>query len=85
MKRKLFVIGLLFVLVLNLVACGGPTTTTCYWCGKEEECYQYCLQKLDGYNPNGSFKYDYDYEYMSSSCAAECKSSGRYINVEKAD
>lgn len=83
--RRIFLVGLLLITTFILSSCGGPSETTCYWCGQEEECYQYCLQYLDGYNPNGSFKYGYKWEFMSSSCASECENSGKYLNVTKDD
>ena len=62
-KIKVLIISLLLATFV-LSSCGGPNKTTCYWCGQEEECYQYLLQYLDGYNPNGSFKYGYDVKYL---------------------
>ncbi len=84
-KIKVLIISLLLLTTFVLTSCGGPTKTTCYWCGEEEECYMYNLQYLDGYNPNGSFKYGYETKYMSSLCALECESSGQYLNVTKVD
>ncbi len=82
---KMLFVCLLLTTALFLTACGGSTETTCYWCGQEEECYRYSLQYLDGYNPNGSFKYGYEVEYMSPSCASECQNSGKYLSIIKYD
>lgn len=51
-------------------------STECDWCGKEEECELYCVQSLDGYNRDGSFKYKYDYLNFSDSCYIKAKNGG---------
>lgn len=82
-----FIILVVFLMVLLSKCEGpkGPIETYCYWCGKKEECYTYELQHLDGYNPDGSFKFGYDVENMSTDCAEKCKNSGKYFNVKKVD
>lgn len=62
--------------------------TKCDWCSKEEECKQYCVQSLDGYNRDGSFKYDYEYLWFSDSCYKDAKNQGvkyGWINIYEAD
>ena len=77
---------LAIILTILLTTCEvhhGPTKTYCYWCGAYEECYTYELQYLEGYNPDGSFKFGYDVKSMSTYCAEKCKNSGKYFSVKK--
>lgn len=83
MRKLLLILILMFSISLMLCSCDHKTTTTCYWCGKEETCYMYTLQYVDGYNPNGSFKYGYLTKYMSDKCANEARNSAKYTNVTK--
>ena len=53
----------------------------CYWCGQTEQCYQYDLQYVDGYHPNGNYKFSHKIVYMSFKCADEARNSGKYTNV----
>lgn len=74
---------LLIVFIIGLVSCvkiiksdNKIRNTECDWCGKEEECKQYCVQSLDGYNKDGSIKYKYEYLYFSESCHKKAKDNG---------
>lgn len=84
-------IGIVFIIfiLVGLSKCSSSSgdrywSTECDWCGKEEECKQYCVQILDGYNRDGSFKYKYEYFYFSNSCYTKAKNGGvqyGWINI----
>lgn len=62
--------------------------STCEWCGKEEVCKQYYVTSLDGYNRDGSFKYENNFYYFGDDCINEAKEKGvkyGWINFELSD
>ncbi|MCR5600828.1 MAG: hypothetical protein K6G33_08845 [Ruminococcus sp.] len=80
--RKIISFTVGIISLLFTVACDtGPRETNCYWCGQTEQCYKYDLQYVDGYNPDGNFKFSHKIVNMSSKCADEARNSGKYTNV----
>lgn len=84
-KVILVIIGLIGIIygIYAIATDDGFSESTCYWCGRTEQCHQYDLQYVDGYNPNGSFKFGHKFVEMSSKCADEARNSGKYTNVTK--
>lgn len=82
----LAIIGLIVIIIYVIYAIAtndGFHEDTCFWCGRTEQCHQYDLQYVDGYYPNGSFKFAHKFVNMSSKCADEARNSGKYTNVTK--
>ena len=81
------VVIIAIILLLILFGCYSTLSekkshkSKCYWCGMEESCHMYDLQYIDGYNPNGSFKFEHKIVFMSSKCADDARKSGKYTNV----